>query len=104
MEAFSHLPQAFIDALGEEALYHPANTAASLPMRGIFRRPYQPVALNPMTGEIASTAPTLDLPSAVLPAMHTAGDEVTVRGERFVIIAVQPDGMGMTRLILQPLT
>lgn len=66
----------------------------------IFDRPYR--AVNPETGVVESTAPVATLTSAdveTLPIDH--GTEVEIGTETYQVVGIEPDGQGLTRLILE---
>lgn len=50
---------------------------------------------------LSVTAPVLALPDSFLPAPPLVGDAVTARGVAYRVADVQPDGTGLSRLILE---
>lgn len=79
----------FMADFGEDVL------VAGQPLRGIFDAVYQ------ASLEVASTAPALTVFEADLPAL-TVGLSTVVRGaETYRIVNQQPDGTGVTVLLLE---
>lgn len=70
------------------------------PVRGIF---YEPSAVAKV-GDLGmtTTAPVLYLPDADVPAVPT-GKQVQINGKAYEVQDAQPDGGGMTLLILEVL-
>jgi len=66
-------------------------------INGIFDEESEQV--NPADGMIETTAPQFECASADVSGA-SRGDSVTVSGTTYYIIAIQPDGTGMTTLIL----
>lgn len=50
---------------------------------------------------MASTQPTLLCQSASLPAGEPVGLQLTIGGKLYAVAAAEPDGTGMTRLLLE---
>ena len=73
-------------------------TVGGVDLAGIFDEPYS--GLNVQTGEVASAAPQVMCRTAALPAVKP-GDTVSAGGRQWRVTAVQPDGTGMTTLILE---
>jgi hypothetical protein len=95
---FRGLPRAFKSALGEAITYTPAGGDAEA-LTGIFTADfYAPVEGGEV--QVESAAPAVSLPSADVPAA-AQGDAVTVGETDYKVVSVQPDGMGMTALILR---
>lgn len=68
-----------------------------VPVRGIFDRTY--VEAGAGMG-MSSTAPAFTLPTVDVPA-GPVGKSLTVNGVNYAIAAVEPDGTGVTLLILE---
>ncbi len=66
--------------------------------QGMFDEAYQGV--NVGTGEVASAAPQVLCQTDALPAVQV-GDEVTAAGRQWKVSGIQPDGTGLTTLILE---
>lgn len=67
-------------------------------MLGIFDRGYLPVDVGGQVA-MASTAPTLTIKEGIVTL--TTKTAVSVRGEGYSIIDIQPDGAGTVRLVLR---
>lgn len=81
-------------------LKHLANAQATLDgvaVQGIFKRAY--IETGPGMG-MASTTPTFRLSSSLVPAAPV-GKPMVVSGVNYAIAALEPDGTGMTLLILE---
>ncbi|MEL7166692.1 MAG: hypothetical protein AAGL96_14570 [Pseudomonadota bacterium] len=95
------------DVFGEVVTYQPQGQA-SVAVTAIFTAAQAVVAQGPGPG-VASTEPILTLGEATLPSPPAAGDLVTLTvshpgfpaGTTFKVAEPQPDGSGMTRLILE---
>lgn len=74
-----------------------AVTVAGVAVTGIYSAPYQ--AANMDAGLIESYAPTLAVLDADA-ATVAHGSVVVARATTFYVIGIQPDGAGMTNLIL----
>lgn len=90
------------DEFGVEASYDPA-LGAAVTIEGILDDPTLPV----VAGERATTvdsAPTFLCRTADLPAGAEggAGDTLTIGAVDYDVVAVEPDGQGMTLLRLAP--
>jgi len=73
--------------------------AAPAVVRGIFVPAHQEVDVR--TGvPVASVQPVLEVWAEHLPATPTEGDAVVVRGVRYTIVEVRPDGIGFLKLML----
>lgn len=70
----------------------------SVGVRAIFDEPY--AAGNVGTNGMATNTPALTLATADVPA-SPYGQPVVVRGLDYVIAAHEPDGTGLSRLLLQ---
>lgn len=85
-----------LTALGEQVTYTPSGGVAKS-VYGIFTAPYQ--AVNPATAQVESTDPqcvcrTSDLTGTV------RGGTIVRGGTTYNILSAQPDGEGMTNLVL----
>lgn len=95
--ALSHANTALLASYGEVALGHTRPTIDGVDSDGIYSAPYQ--AANTNTGMIESYAPAFAVLDAAAAAV--AHDSVVVvRGVTYYVIGIQPDGAGMTNLIL----
>ena len=73
-------------------------TLAGLPVRAIFDAAYQLAEVSEIG--MATTAPVLTLPTASVPA-NVVGLAVVVNGKSFTVVAHEPDGTGISLLMLQ---
>lgn len=73
-------------------------TLAGLAFTGIFDAAYQ--LADAGNNGMASTGPVLTLPTAQVPA-NAAGQAVLVNGVSFTVAAHQPDGTGISLLLLK---
>ena len=80
-------------------LANAAPTLAGVPIvRAIFDAAYQLAELS--ESGMATTAPVLTLPTASVPA-NVVGLAVVVNGKSFTVVAHEPDGTGISLLMLQ---
>ncbi|MCA3195220.1 hypothetical protein [Cupriavidus sp.] len=103
MSVFSDLTRAMssvvLNAFGEPVVFHLEGQAEPLPGRGVFSAAHQEVDAS--TGvPVSMVQPVLEVRLADLPATPTEGDAVTVRGQRYLIVDVRPDGHGFLKLML----
>ncbi|MBV5299486.1 MAG: hypothetical protein JZU64_15500 [Rhodoferax sp.] len=79
-----------------------ANVSATIdggvPVQGLFTDAYTSADIGPYG--MASSAPTLTLASADTPD-SPVGKAVTVNDTNYMVRATEPDGSGLTRLILE---
>lgn len=68
---------------------------------GIFDQPYAQSDIGSMGFE--STRPTFKLPSNGIPS-DVVGRSVTVRGASYQVVSHEPDGTGMSTLVLEQVT
>lgn len=73
-------------------------TVAGVAVKGIFDKAYQLGNVG-VTG-IATTAPVLTLATAVVPA-DPVGTAVVVSGSNYTVAAHEPDGTGVSLLLLE---
>jgi hypothetical protein len=69
-------------------------TIGTTPFKGIMDKPYAEVR------QIPGSKPQVLVPDNVLPGKVLAGDSVTIGSDRYRIVNVQPDGTGLTLLVL----
>lgn len=67
---------------------------------GIFHAAHEAVELV-QDAPVSSVRPVLAVRAADLPESPVEGDRVEVAGRAFRIVDAQPDGLGMTKLVLQ---
>lgn len=84
---------AFFDVAGGFAVNA---TIGGLPVAGIFDNGYQ----GALTGAIESSAPTFIAPTANVAAV-VQGTAITVNATAYSVTGVEPDGTGVTTLILE---
>lgn len=95
-------PFAALEARVDQAVFARLSNAdgvvAGVPMSGIFDDDYQQAGVGPIG--MASSQPVFTVPAWPVPAA-AVGQAVTVRGRSFTVGAVEPDGAGMVRLLLE---
>lgn len=69
------------------------------PVDGVFDEPF--TTASPLSGQIEASAPTLTLKTAAVPAGTAHGSPVVVRDTSYTVAGIQPDGSGLTSLILR---
>lgn len=91
-DAFAEMDVALLDALGDDAVVD------GVAMRGLFEAPW----IGPELGALKTAVqePRLTARSDELAAV-TKGSRVTHRNVDYDVVNVQPDGAGMTTLILR---
>lgn len=67
-------------------------------MTGIFTTPYSDANVGPYG--MASSAPAVTVPSSAITS-DPVGSAITVNGTSYQVAATEPDGSGLTRLILE---
>lgn len=108
MNPFEHLTRAMsttvLATFGEPVVFF-MEDGTQIKGQGVFSAVYQEASVRPggqaSTGIGVSTVqPVLEVVATHLPAQPTEGDEVGVRGLRYLIVDAQPDGHGFLRLFL----
>lgn len=108
MNPFEHLTRAIsttvLATFGEPVVFF-LEDGTQVKGQGVFSAAYQEASVRPggqaNTGIGVSTVqPVLEVVAAHLPSQPTEGDEVGVRGLRYLIVDAQPDGHGFLRLFL----
>jgi len=71
-----------------------------LPVVGIFVAAHEAVEF---AGDaaVSTVRPLLTVQAEALPTLPVEGDEAEIRGNRYVVADVRPDGFGMVKLFLQ---
>lgn len=89
-----------VDEFGTLASYTPSGGPAVDDLAGIFDDPHLAVQLGEAT--TSDSRPTFTLPSENLPpgAAGDAGDTLTIDATVYDVVDLEPDGTGMTRIIL----
>lgn len=90
-----------VDDFGVEATYTPAGDAAVPAIVGIFNDPHLSVAMDHVN--VSDSTPTFTCRSADLPgaaAGGDSGDRLIVDGVTYSVTDLQPDGTGITIIIL----
>lgn len=90
----------FFQDTAVDVIYKIKNTRHAV--RGILDSPYQGVAV--AEPEFASERITLVLPSNSLPTEASPGDKVIYECDSYTVQEIQPDGTGVTALILEAST
>lgn len=95
---FAGVPRTFVTTLGETVEYTPQG-GSPISLQGIFTKDHY-AALEGGEVQVDSAQPAVSFASSDAPnARH--GDTVLVGAQLYTVISVQPDGMGMTALILR---
>jgi hypothetical protein len=95
----SHLAD-LLATLGQEVIWSSQGGVAT-PITGIYEWPYFEVEGDGTVG-VVSSQPKLTCASADIPGMAT-GDTITVQEKTYRVVVIQPDGTGVTDLILEAL-
>lgn len=66
---------------------------------GIFDNAYQPVEMGEL--EYSSLVPEFLMATSDIPSGGVAGDKLTVASVQYTITNIEPDGTGITRLVLR---
>ena len=88
---------AFISEFSEVGTYTPAGGSA-VQIRGIFDRQAEVTDLGEMI-ELDGVAAVLVIEAAAFPNV-ARGDAVSIRGNDYQVVGIEPDGTGHKRLIL----
>jgi hypothetical protein len=89
-----------IQAFKTTATYTPADGSGEVEIDGVFDTPFQ--SINPSTGAaVISTQPTFGIRLDDLESDPTAGDEITIESQDYLVISFEEDGQGGARLVLQ---
>lgn len=95
----SHLAD-LLAALGQEVIWSPQG-GGSIPITGIFEQPYFEVEGDGTVG-VVSSQPKITCVSTDISGIAT-GDTITLQGKSYRVVVIQPDGTGVTDLILEAL-
>ncbi len=87
-----------LSAFFSQAEFASAATLDGVAVTGIFDQPYALGSVGPFG--MASTQPTLTLPTAQVPA-NPVGLACVVAGVSYQVGAYEPDGTGVSRLMLE---
>jgi len=77
-----------------------ANVSATIdgvPVQGLFTDAYASANVGPYG--MASSTPTVTVPSSAI-TTDPVGSAITVNGTNYQVVSTEPDGSGLTRLIL----
>lgn len=86
-----------LDSFASTVTYSPS-AGGALSIRGLFLEPFVAPFLEPGS---ATTRPALIVAADDIPSTAAAGDSVTIAGESFDVVALEPDGTGCVRLTLE---
>lgn len=86
-----------LERLGEEAVYTP-ESGTPVTVRGIFDNAY--VAIEGDSVQVAGTAPRFTCKSSDIPDIQT-DDSISIYGKDYTVVEIQPDGTGVTSLLLE---
>lgn len=92
----SHL-DSMLEGLGEEAIYTP-DGGSPVTIRGIFDSAY--VAIEGESVQITGTSPRFTCKSSDIPNIQT-GDALAIYSKNYSVVEVQPDGAGVTQILLE---
>jgi hypothetical protein len=95
---FRGLPRQFRNALGEPVEWLATGQQEPVSLRGIFTREYYR-ALPDGSVAVENASPAVSFPSADVPDVRQS-DLISAQDDWFQVVERQPDGMGMTHLIL----
>lgn len=83
---------------GVAATYTHAGTATTI--TGIFDRDYFGAELGAHVS-VSSSQPRFTCSTAALPSGAANGDTITIAGATYTVRVVEPDGTGVTKLVLE---
>lgn len=86
------------NGFGEEFTYHP-KVGSSLTLIGIFDAGYYAAPGGEVA--VASNQPQIQYESATIPDAPIYGETVTFKGQDYTIVGIEPDGTGVTTLMLE---
>lgn len=86
------------DGFGEEFIYKP-KAGAALTLVGIFDNAYYAERGGDIV--VAGSQPRLQYETAKIDPKPVDGDTITLRGEEYTIVNIEPDGTGVTTLMLE---
>jgi len=95
---FGGMGAVFQDTLGEDTVYTPQG-GEPVSLRGVFLRAFEAIEIEGGGPDVQSASVQVAYPSDQVPDA-AIGDEVQADGQAWSVIAVQPDGVAMTRLFL----
>jgi len=87
------------EGFGVEAIYTPKEVGSSVTIIAIFDDEY--IALQGGAVEVAGSQPRIMYESAKISPKPAYGDLIHVNDTDYTIVEVQPDGTGITTLILE---
>lgn len=97
-DLFSGLPSLFTGVLGTPATYTPAAGGAPVMLRGIFNAAFILVELQDGVS-VESSRPVITIRTSDAP-LAKRGDSIEVNATAYSVRGVEPDGRGLTMLIL----
>jgi hypothetical protein len=86
------------NGFGEEFTYNP-KVGSSLTVVGIYDAGYYAAPGGEVA--VASSQPQIQYATASIPDAPIYGETVTFKGQDFTIVGIEPDGTGVTTLILE---
>lgn len=99
---FDGMAAIFVETLGEDDLLPYSHAGTTTELRGIFANPHAQTPGSDEGAPLAGSMPSLSTAAADLPAGAGEGDTVVVRGITWRVLGPpQPDGRGMTVLLLE---
>ena len=70
-----------------------------IPARGVFVAEFESLAVDAGV-PVSTVQPMLEVAAFDVPVVPTQGDEVTVRGQKYMIVDARPDGHDFIKLLL----
>lgn len=87
------------EGFGVEFIYTPKDVGSSVSAIGIFDDEY--IALQGGEVDIAGSQPRIQYETAKIPHRPAYEDRIQVNDRQYTIVEVQPDGTGITTLLLE---
>ncbi len=91
---------ACLSAFGEEVEYRSKSGEAAT-IQGVFIREYLSLEQGTFDAAVSSAKSALEIKANVLPVSPALGDSLSVRGETYHVVEVQPNSEGQIKLILK---
>lgn len=95
---FAGLPSLFTQVLGTAAIYTPAAGGEPVMLRGIFNAAFILIELQDGIS-VESSKPVITIKTSDAP-LAKRGDSIEVNSTVYSVRGVEPDGRGMTMLVL----
>jgi len=103
-QTFAGIDKTLLNVVGDSALLDVAGTGVTLvPVKGEFVAPWLQPRIGTLRTEIVEPQFTVDQ-SVDLSAVVEGTSTLTVKSSEYEIVDMQPDGTGLTVLVLKPLS